>query len=112
MAPTVRHYKAEKDTVRIQLKSGTGSSSSTFDNDQKGALSRVKDAVIPIRVQDLKILNQCLTRCCDQQKRLLGSLTYFQRQFEDERKITEDAQTCIDRMVATSMSLQGCGDFV
>ena len=120
LPPQVRNYREESEHARdqpgttgtIRIKSGTSASGSTFDNNQKGALARVTDSVVPIKVSDLKTLSQCLERCGDTQKRLLASLTYFQRQFEDERKITEDAKTAIDRMVATSMVMQGGGDFV
>ena len=63
--------------------------------------------VIKVTVKDMQMLGKCLERVCDSQHKLIASMTFFSRQFEDEAKIMDEAKKAIDRVVATSALLAG-----
>ncbi len=46
-------------------------------------------------------------RCVDSQRKLSNSLTLFSRQFEDERKIMDEAKQTIDMLVGRAIYLAG-----
>ena len=65
------------------------------------------ETIIKISLNDMKMLAKCLDRCVDSQRKLAASLTFFSRQFEDERKIMDEAKQAIDLLVARSIVLAG-----
>ena len=51
---------------------------------------------------DLETLQHCLGRASESHKRLIDTLGYFGRQFEDEKKVISEASIVVQTFVATS----------
>ena len=65
---------------------------------------------IRVRLADLEMLHANITRCYESQTRMIASMTYFQRQFEDEKRITNNAEMAINRILVRARLEQGASD--
>ena len=54
---------------------------------------------VRLQLSELEVLSGCLQRAIDSQKRLCEQLTFFSRQFEDEKKILLEANVAVSSMI-------------
>ena len=95
--------------TRAKAKAMPAREAAPLNNSAESALATLpaEDTIIKISLKDMKMLAKCLDRCVDSQRKLSASLTFFSRQFEDERKIMDEAKQAIDTLVARSIVLAG-----
>jgi len=60
---------------------------------------RNKSAGVRVKVPELEALHACLSRSEHSQVKLCEQLTFFARQFEDERKITKEAKDAVSVLI-------------
>ena len=60
---------------------------------------RNKSAGVRVKVPELEALHACLARSELSQVKLCENLTFFARQFEDERKITKEAKDAVSVLI-------------
>ena len=63
---------------------------------------------VKVRVQELEALHACLQRSETSQQKLVESLTFFSRQFEDERKITKEAKDAVQQLIMKGKLQDAC----
>ncbi len=65
-------------------------------------------SAVKARVQELEALHACLQRSETSQQKLVESLTFFSRQFEDERKITKEAKDAAQQLIMKGKLQDAC----
>ena len=88
--------------------------SPTIPNPASGSVA-LRDVIqgegsIRVRLADLEMLHANVARCYESQTRMIAAMTYFQRQFEDEKRITGDAEMAINRILVKARLEQGASD--
>ena len=58
-----------------------------------------KPKSVKVQVSELETLWSCLDRSLESQKRLCDSMTFFTRQFEDEKKILVEARQAVRELI-------------
>ena len=54
---------------------------------------------VKVPLDELETLYACLNGCGESQRRMCESMTFFARQVEDEKKITEEANTAVMTLI-------------
>ena len=65
-------------------------------------LAAPSDGSVRVQLEELEVLQTCLERSSQSQKRVIDALTFFTRQFEDERKIIDEAKSAVSTLIIKS----------
>ena len=67
-----------------------------------------KSSGVRVQVPELEALHACLARSELSQVKLCEQLTFFARQFEDERKITKEAKDAVSVLISKGKLQAAC----